>query len=658
MLKKFIEGSNVSILNSIYVRPEKQENGKWSKGCMYVIYKDLNTNKKYREEIEDPDMEYYTTKEGVVVQPRQLYLSKDDLDKHIVKYRNLEYDIAKVTDNEEFYKQNIYNGNRRANQRLHSDCVNLFSSDINIEDFYRFKFNNMYKNNPFVPTKGYFDIEVDIIDKVGDFPEMGECPVNAITYINQESKTVFTLLLRNSNNPLIQEFEDNLDNIYLDLHEFIKDRVGGDKGIEKYKLQDVKFKLLFYDEEIQLIADFFNLVNQLQPDFIMAWNMRFDLPYLYERILELGYNPLDIMIHKDFKWRYYYYYIDMNKEKKMQDSSDFCTMSSYSVWLDQMRQFACKRKAIAGSFKNWKLDYIGETTTGIGKLDYSHITRNIAKLPYLDYKTFVFYNIADVIVQYCIEQKSNDIDYILNKCLMNNTRYSKCHNQTIYLVNRATKEFYNKGFIISNNKNKFNKKSDEKYPGAHVANPRKINPYSKYKINGIPVLLFDNLDDFDYKAEYPSIINQFNISPNTQIGRIYIPTQVFAYENLYNLEHFDRTIRFIEDFHSHNYIEFCQRWFKLAGYQELCEDIMEYYDNEVQPMKVCRTTYDGKRRMLHYHNQKVKPKHMLKYVYKKPKLHRNAVIPQESFDLVNTINIDQIVYRESFDDMDEDETEE
>lgn len=658
MLKKFNEGSDVSILNSIYVKPEKQADGKWSKGCMYIIYKDYKTGNKYMQEIEDPEIEYYTTKEGITVAPRQLYLSKDDLDKHVVKYRNLEYDIAKVTDNEEFYKENIYNGNRRANQRLHSDCLNVFSSDINIEDFYRFKFNRMYKNRPFIPTKGYFDIEVDIIDKVGDFPELGECPVNAITYIDQESKTVFTLLLRNSNNPLIQKFEDDLQNIYTELHQFIKDRVGGDKGIEKYELQDIKFKILFYDEEIQLIADFFNLVNSLQPDFIMAWNMRFDLPYLYERILALGYNPLDVMIHKDFKWRYYFYYIDNNKDKKMQDSSDFCTMTSYSVWLDQMRQFACKRKAKAGSFKNWKLDYIGEMTTGIGKLDYSHITRNIAKLPYLDFKTFVFYNIADVIVQYCIEHKSNDIEYILNKCIMNNTRYAKVHNQTIYLVNRATKEFFEKGYIISNNKNKFNKKSEEKYPGAHVAHPRKTNPYAKYKINGIPVLLFDNLDDFDYKAEYPSIIDQFNIAPNTQIGRVYIPTQVFAYENMYNLEHFDRTIRFMEDFHSHNYIEFCQRWFKLAGYQELCEDIMEYYDNEVEPMKVCRRTYDGKRRMLHYHNQKVKPKHMLKYHYKVPKLNRYAVIPQSSYDLTKTINIDQIVYRESFDDLEDEEDEE
>lgn len=655
MLKKFIEGSNLSILNAIYARPRKKDDGKWTKGSMFIVYKNLDTNKKYVECIDDPDIDYYITKEGVQVAPRELYMSKENLNKFTVKYRNLERDIAKRTGNEEFYNQNLYNGNRRANRRLHSDCINVFNSDIDIEDFYRFKFNTLYKNQPFIPSKAFFDIEVDIIDKVGDFPELGECPINAITYIDANYFCIYTLLLRNNKNELIQEFENNTESNYEELREFIKENVGGQKAFEKYNLDRMKYKFLFYDEEIQLIADFFNVVNKAQPDFIMAWNMRFDLPYIHERIKALGYNPLDIMCHKDFKEKYYYYYIDMDKEKKTQESSDYCVMSSYSVWLDQMRQFACKRKAVAGGFKNFKLDYIGEVTTGIRKLDYSHITRSIAKLPYLDYKTFVFYNIMDVIVQYCIEFKSNDVDYILNKCIMNNTRYAKCHNQTIYLVNRATKEFYEKGYIISNNKNKFNPKPKEKYPGAHVANPNKINPYSKYKINGIPIMVFDNLDDYDYKAEYPSIIDQFNIATNTQIGRIYIPTQVYAYENVYNIEHFNRSAKFSEDFHSHNFIEFCYRWFKLAGYKDLCKDIQEYFDTIEQPTYLCRKTYTGSRVMLHYNNQKNKTKKMLKYPNRKPKLTRYYPVPEKGKEIASNINIDQIVYRESFEGTDEED---
>ena len=57
---------------------------------------------------------------------------------------------------------------------------------MNIEDHYRFRFNNLYKNEPCKITKSYFDIEADTINMMGDFPEPGECPINAITIIMQE----------------------------------------------------------------------------------------------------------------------------------------------------------------------------------------------------------------------------------------------------------------------------------------------------------------------------------------------------------------------------------------------------------------------------------------------------------------------------------------
>ena len=51
--------------------------------------------------------------------------------------------------------------------------------------------------------------------------------------------------------------------------------------------------------------------------------------------------------------------------------------------------------------------------------------------------------------------------------------------------------------IIGNNYNKINSKPSEKFDGAFVGDPLKISDYSKKKINGFPVMIFDNLDDFD-----------------------------------------------------------------------------------------------------------------------------------------------------------------
>ena len=72
-------------------------------------------------------------------------------------------------------------------------------------------------------------------------------------------------------------------------------------------------------------------------------------------------------------------------------------------------------------------------------------------LPWLDYITFVLYNIFDVIVQKCIEYKTQDLEYIFAKCIVNNTSYKKGHRQTVYLINRMTKEFDKLGFVIGNN---------------------------------------------------------------------------------------------------------------------------------------------------------------------------------------------------------------
>jgi hypothetical protein len=96
----------------------------------------------------------------------------------------------------------------------------------------------------------------------GDFPEMGECPINAVTIVCDKTKTVYTLLLREKDNPLIEQFEKSLNNeVFNELKKLIRDTVGGWKQEKKFGLDQLKFEMLFYDVEIDLIADIFNIVN-------------------------------------------------------------------------------------------------------------------------------------------------------------------------------------------------------------------------------------------------------------------------------------------------------------------------------------------------------------------------------------------------------------
>lgn len=497
MFDNYRQGSDLTIMNTIYHYPKKLDNGKWDKGSIDIIAKDNKLGKKILDHIEDPIYPFYFAKEPI--ETNLLFIEKDKVDEIEVSYRDLTKKIAELTDNVDFYYDNIKNNNRSANNILHLH-PRVFWSDASISDKYRFLFRQQFQNRTITPTVDFFDIEVDGISLGGEFPEPGQVPVNAVSLINPETKEIFSLLLRTKSNPLIPQFEEETRHraLYNELKEFITMKVGGSEKAHEYGLDEFEIRFLFYDEEdeIRLIQDLFILINELQPDFLLAWNMAFDIPFLIARCVKLGYDPCDLMCHPDFKEKIVSYYIDNDHYNEFAERGDRANISSYTVFLDQMIQFASKRKG-QKAYASYKLDTIGEELVNVKKLDYSNITRNIAELPYKDYKTFVFYNIMDTIVQYCIEFKEKDMNYVLASALANNTRYSKVHRQTAYLTNRVAQIAYNRGYIIGNNANKFNKKPDEKFDGALVGDPLKLTDYAKKKINGFPVMIFDNLDDFD-----------------------------------------------------------------------------------------------------------------------------------------------------------------
>lgn len=496
-LRSHKPGSNITIMNTLSGN-FKDKQDKYYEGLI-LIYKDCDTGMLYKEEMIDPEYTFYVSKDDKRVKYNRLFVPVEDVEPITVPHREIEKEIAIMTGNKQFFYDNVTTGNRRENQRLHAH-PDIFRSDMQIEDYYRFEFNKTYKNEPCKVTKSFLDIEADTISMIGDFPQMGECPVNAVTLIFQDMNKVFTFLLETKSNPQIQEFKKTVEDgsIYPELQNFIINAVNGLDSAKKFGIDQFQYNFLFYEEEkeIDLIRDVFSAINSFKPDFCLAWNMSFDIPYLIERIKVLGHNPTDIICHKDFDIKFCHYFIDERMKNEFAERGDFALISSYTTYIDQMIQYASRRKG-QGRPLSFTLDYIGEIVAKVKKLDYKHITTNISELPYKDYKTFVFYNIMDVIVQVCIEKRTGDIDYLFTKSLVNNVRYSKCHRQTIYLTNRGIKEFDNEGFIMGNNVNKFNPKPETKFPGAFVADMLRIKDISKIKLAGIPISVFNNLDDFD-----------------------------------------------------------------------------------------------------------------------------------------------------------------
>lgn len=466
-LSGFKEGDDLTIMNT-YSKRFRDHNDKYHE-LLTIVFKDNKTGVKHKEEIIDPSYEYYIVKNGEHVDYNRLFIEKEKVDPVVVEHKNLGKEVAYDLGMKKWYQNMMTSGNKSEAKKIHTH-PDVFFSDQNLEDHYRFWFDRNYVNGQCDITKAYFDIEVDGKDMLGDFPEMGECPVNAITVMFQDQKRIFTLLLRSKENTLIPDFEKFITQEGTqDLHDFVLNYVAGQRAGKKNAslgLEDFQYSIAFFDEdkELDMIATLFQLINSFNPDFAVVWNAAFDIPYLIARCRALHGNPELIISHPDFEYKYAEYFIDERMRNEPSERGDFAITSTYTTYMDQMIHFASRRKGQT-AFPSMKLDDIGEIIAGVNKLSYKHITTDIMQLPYLDYKTFVYYNVMDVVVQYCIESEVEDIDYVFGKALINNTRYSKVHRQTVYLANRGAKEFYDEGFILGNNCNRFNSRPSEKFPG-------------------------------------------------------------------------------------------------------------------------------------------------------------------------------------------------
>lgn len=577
LISGYKKGSNLTILDAVYHRSEKdEETGKWSKDSMTLIYIDNETTEKKSYTFYEPEYEYYIREEDPGY--HMFFESKNNLTPVKVKYKDLKYDISKRLG----YSTGEYRTfiDRTESEKLLSNN-RIFGADIAINNYYRMKFAREYQNPIINIKRSFLDIETDIKNMKGNFPEPGECPINAISYLEYDSKELLTVLYDDGSNPLIKDFTDKYSTPGKYQHEFgllLNNVLGGEKRVNKFGLDKLKVKFVIYTDEAKMLYELFGFINKRKPDFLLVWNMAFDMPYIIERIKKLGFDPKEFICDSSFpeSQRHCEYNVDKNHidpERK----TDYADISSMIVYLDQLIQFASRRKG-QSVFSNNKLDYIGEKIAGVHKLDYSDITLDIGELPYKDYTRFVMYNMIDVIVQYCIENKTDDANYVFNKAIQNCTEYRKVHRQTIYLANRAIMRFYDYGeYICGNNVNKFKPKPMDKYEGAFVSDPLLISDKIKTKINGKPINLVANPIDFDFSKLYPSITQQNNLAPNTQIGKVIIPNRVYANENSIHNPHFTRSGAFMGDFLSDNYIEFAHRWFQLGNFEEVYKDIVEYF---------------------------------------------------------------------------------
>ena len=205
-----------------------------------------------------------------------------------------------------------------------------------------------------------------------------------------------------------------------------------------------------------------------------------------------------------------------------------------------------------------------------------------------------------VLLEYGIENKTNDLDNLYLRSYSNCCGYDKVFKQTFMLKRRAYYEYLLQGNVLGNNINVFNEKSEfEGFSGAVVANPL-LNSNTGVKLLGFnSMYVYDWVIDMDFSAMYPHTTVAFNIERHTMIGKLFIPeftdemydhtfisTDVIDDSDDEDDEDdgivmsdstYDSGKDFIEGYLSGDILSLCNKWFNLPSYDDLYEEFKTEY---------------------------------------------------------------------------------
>ena len=533
---------------------------------LVLIYRDENGEKKTLY-YDRPTVDYWVLKDKnspEAVNP-PMYISVDKVDHFTTYSDNLYRDIATNTGAMNYYNKIKFNygANSYTMKNLFKSPL-LYGADIDMEDQYVAKFYKEFQPNPgYKLHKCYFDIENDIYHYNGGVPDTTEtpCPICLVTLIDEKAMKSHTFVLRNSQNPGLVEFEKDVENFKIYMH---------NKIIECDNL-DMEFDFYFYDDELDMIKGFYDKVHEIDPDTMSGWNISYDCPYLQHRAKNLfrqnkarrGNMTSDEAAYDlvcDDK-----YLIQTNSAGKQFFLKPYARysqgMGKYGsriddlkildgiYWADQMLIYA-NIHAGEGKPDNYKLDTIAHKLLGKEKLPFGP-GETIRNQLYKNTRRFIEYNIRDVLLLLEIEEDTQDIDKIQRLADITVTRKAKCTKKSYSVTNFVNKFANDQGLVMRTNKNtsygeeaesdfydnmflmlnelvetntRYRKLYDiqDKY-GAFVSNPNfNDNVGMELFRNQSSMFLFELVCDFDFSSLYPSIIRAFNLDSGNIDGKFYV----------------------------------------------------------------------------------------------------------------------------------------
>ena len=589
---------NIMPLNIVYekgniYKPELKDD------YIDILYKDMDTGKKYVETIVHPNIEIWITKpEFRTFDYIRDYQAKNELYCITIPYKERYRILAEHL--------NISMGDVKT-------CQWIYQLDMQLEHFYMQQFVLNYGNElPKKLRKAFFDIENDVFNIEG-FPTYGEAPIDCITYVSEVTKTAYTLLYTKDSLPMLPETHPDYSKVEYYRENFKKsmEELRNNPEIftnlchenfdEIYGVYD--YNLLFFDEEIELIVAFFKIAEIDEPDFLGGWNSPYDFGTLVERPKALGYDPNSIIISDIYKKndkfnRKLEFYEDMNPTvHKRQHVFKFYTPYIPS---DMMVNYSGIRSA-RGKIPSLKLNAVAKDELKDEKINYDE-EGDFKEFKYKNLLKFTLYNAKDVMLLTGLEAKTKDFDSAYAVMYDDACMYNEIFTSTREVEGSFRVFAYtygnNGGYVCGTNKHKFEgdtlidyqkmandilgvthskdeifmskedfdendviEELDEndietydpsdyeiryddrtsgdksvKYKGAFVQNVEHISP-TGIKIHGVESkYVHDNVGDQDVTSEYPSGVMQMNASNETMFAKVFFASNAFKLPKYQNYE--------------------------------------------------------------------------------------------------------------------------
>ncbi len=265
-------------------------------------------------------------------------------------------------------------------------------------------------------------------------------------------------------------------------------------GLKKFENDNPKkVKYHHCDDEEDMLRRFLNLLENIDADVVTGWNIEgFDVPYLYHRITNVCGKK-----HAD---RLSPHGVVLPKTIKVNETYEINTYDILGlVVLDYM---ALYKKFSFKDQESFSLDNISSVELNETKLDYSEYG-TLHGLYVNNYQKYITYNIRDVELVDRLEAKLGFIEQVFA------IAYS---SKVMYSDTLASVKIWD--VILHNHLMEKNIVVDP------ITRHQKIRPNAGGFVKQPEKGMYHWLVSFDLNSLYPSLIQQFNISPETYINSI------------------------------------------------------------------------------------------------------------------------------------------